>query len=230
MKISLFVARIAERFARHPWWVLGVTLALSIIALWATLQLPIYTSRQALLPKNTEVTQRFDAFLKNFGAASDLIIVLEGAPTETLETYATQLANKLRVEPEIGLATDRLDMGFFLQHAYLLMPSSSLEQIVSLLGKPTPTTSAKSGLPLQNALQEGVKWSKNHPPLAEMGFSIENAGQTLGFADFILGQWHRYLFSDKTPDGLDWNDLLSQNGAGGMGNGYFTSRARRQQS
>ena len=222
VNISQQVARIAERFARHPWWVLGVTLALSTIALWATLQLPIYTSRQALLPKNTEVTQRFDAFLKNFGAASDLIVVLEGAPTESLEAYASELAAKLRVEPEIGLATDRLDLGFFLQHAYLLMPSSSLDQLVSMLSK-TPSTT-KNGLPLQTALEEGVKWSKDHPPLAEMGFSLENAGQTLGLADFVLGQWQRYLSADKIPDGLDWNDLLSKNGAGGMGNGYFTSR------
>ncbi|MFZ4699709.1 MAG: hypothetical protein ACOYMG_06625, partial [Candidatus Methylumidiphilus sp.] len=108
MNISHQVTRIAERFARYPWWILGIALALSILAGWAALQLPIYTSRQALLPKNTAVTQRFDAFLKNFGAASDLIVVLEGAPHGELAAYATELAAKLRTEPEIGLATDRL--------------------------------------------------------------------------------------------------------------------------
>ena len=222
VNISHQVTRIAERFARYPWWILGIALALSILAGWAALQLPIYTSRQALLPKNTAVTQRFDAFLKNFGAASDLIVVLEGAPHGELEAYATELAAKLRTEPEIGLATDRLDMRFFLERAYLLMPSASLNQIGSIFGNPSKTT--LKGFQLEKALVQGLSWTKNHPPLAEIGFSIENAGQTLGAAAFFLEEWQRFLSSDKPPGELDWGRLLSQNGAAGMGNGYFTSR------
>jgi predicted RND superfamily exporter protein len=222
VNISQQVTRIAERLARHPWRVLGIALVLSIIALWATVQLPIYTSRQALLPKDTEVTRRFDAFLKDFGAASDLIIVLEGAPRGELEQYAGELAARLRAEPEIGLATDRLDLGFFLEHAYLLMPTASLDQIGSILGKPAKP--APKGLQLETALEQGLAWVKGHPPLGDMGFTIDNAAQTLGVADFFLGEWQRWLSAEPPPDGLDWDRLLARLGAKGMGNGYFTSR------
>lgn len=188
---------------------------------WSTLQLPIYTSRQALLPKNTEVTQRFDAFLKNFGAASDLIVVLEGAPREKLETYATELATQLRAEPEIGLATDRLDLQFFMDHAYLLMPYASLEQLGAFLGKPPQPA---KGFSLEKSLQEGLSWSNNHPPLTDIGFNIQNAEKTLGAAAFFLEEWQRFLSSDTAPATLDWDRLLGTQGAAGLGNGYFTSR------
>ncbi|MDD5322300.1 MAG: hypothetical protein PHD43_17145, partial [Methylococcales bacterium] len=49
MKITQHAAKLAEYFARNPWWILGAALALSILAGWATAQLPLHTSRQALL-------------------------------------------------------------------------------------------------------------------------------------------------------------------------------------
>jgi hypothetical protein len=70
-----------------------------VLAAWATIRLPVYTSRQALLPQNSDVAQRLDSFLAKFGAASDLIVVLEGAPREELEAFATELATRLRTEP-----------------------------------------------------------------------------------------------------------------------------------
>ncbi len=224
MKISQLVSRIVERIAQHPWRILSLALVLSILAGWAAAQLPIYTSRQALLPKNTEVTQRFDAFLKNFGAASDLIVVLEGRPLAELEAYAAELAGKLRGEPEIGMATDRLDMHFFLEHAYLLMPSANLDQISQWLGKPAESAWLSGNFGLQQSLQKGLGWTKNHPPLADSGFNIENAGQTLGMAAFVLEEWQRWLSSEQTPEGLDWGRLLNKQGAAGVNNGYFTSR------
>ena len=224
MNISQLVTRIAERFARHPWWILGIASVLSILAVWATLQLPIYTSREALLPKNTEVTQRFDRFLKNFGAASDLIVVLEGAPRQELEHFATELAAKLRTEPEVGLATDRLDPQFFLEHAYLLMPSSALSQLGSLLEKSPSSAKPSKNIPIEQSIANGLRWTKDHPPLAETGFSLENAGQTLQAAAFFLGEWQRFLSAEQAPTDLNWDKLLSEHGAGGVGNGYFTSR------
>ena len=223
MKISQLVTRKVESIARHPWRILGLALVLSILAGWAAAQLPIYTSRQALLPKNTEVTQRFNSFLDKFGAASDLIVVLEGSKREELETFASQLAEKLRGEPEIGMATDRLDMRFFLDHGYLLMPSANLGEIGSLLRKPSESPGLKDGFELENSLQKGLNWTKTHPPLTKIGFNLENAQQTLGMAIFFLEEWQRWLSSDTAPSQLDWSRLLVKQTAG-MNNGYFTSR------
>ena len=212
-----------ERIARYPWRILGLALLLSILAGWAAAQLPIYTSRQALLPKDTEVTQRFNSFLSKFGAASDLIVVLEGSKREELEIFATQLADKLRGEPEIGMATDRLDMRFFLEHAYLLMPSADLGEISSLVRKPSASTGLKDGFELENGLQKGLNWTKAHPPLTNIGFDLEKARQTLGMASFFLEEWQRWLSSDTAPSELDWGRLLNKLSAG-VNNGYFTSR------
>ncbi len=212
-----------ESIARYPWRILGLALVLSILAGWAAAQLPIYTSRQALLPKDTEVTQRFNSFLSKFGAASDLIVVLEGSKREELEIFATELAEKLRGEPEIGMATDRLDMRFFLEHAYLLMPSADLGEISSLVRKPSESAGLKEGFELENGLQKGLNWTKARPPLTNIGFDLEKARQTLGMASFFLEEWQRWLSSDTAPSELDWGRLLNKLSAG-VNNGYFTSR------
>ena len=223
MKISQLVTRMVESIARYPWRILGLALVLSILAGWAAAQLPIYTSRQALLPKDTEVTQRFNSFLSKFGAASDLIVVLEGSKREELEIFATELAEKLRGEPEIGMATDRLDMRFFLEHAYLLMPSADLGEISSLVRKPSESAGLKEGFELENGLQKGLNWTKARPPLTNIGFDLEKARQTLGMASFFLEEWQRWLSSDTAPSELDWGRLLNKLSAG-VNNGYFTSR------
>ncbi len=103
------VARVAERCARHPRGVLAFALVLSILSGLASARLAVYTSRQALLPKDTEVVRRLDSFLTKFGAASDLIVVLEGARRAELTSFATELAAGLRAEPAIGQVTERLD-------------------------------------------------------------------------------------------------------------------------
>jgi len=219
VKITQQAAKVAEYFARHPWWILGAALALSIVAGWATAQLPVHTSRQALLPQDTAVAKRFNAFLTNFGAASDLIVVLEGAPRAEMERFAADLAAGLRTEPEIGQATDRLDMGFFLDHAYLLTPPEPLDALAQLPGK---AGAAPGGL--EENLRKALSWTKNHPPLGEAGTDLKTAEAGLETADFFLEEWQRWLSADSAPAGVDWGRLLAKHGAGGMADGHFASR------
>ena len=218
MKISQRAAKLAECFARNPWWVLGVALALSILAGWATAQLPVYTSRLALLPQNTAVAKRFNDFLKNFGAASDLMVVLEGAPRSELESFANDLAAKLRIEPEVGQATSRLDMAFFLDHAYLLMPSEGLDKLAVMAKQPIP------GGGMEENLRKALSWSKDHPPLGGTDTDLQTAEASLNLTVFFLEEWQRWLSAETAPIGLDWSRLLAKNGAGGMADGYFASR------
>ena len=121
------VKRLAIRCASHPFAVIGIALLVSLLAIQAAIQLPVYTSRQALLPQNTEVAARLNRFLETFGAASDLVVALENAPRETMEAFATELASNLRTQPEIAQAAERLDTDFFLHQAYLIMPVSQLK-------------------------------------------------------------------------------------------------------
>ncbi len=218
MKITQRAAKLAECFARNPWRVLGVALALSILAGWATMQLPVHTSRQALLPQDTPVAVRFNDFLKNFGAASDLMVVLEGAPRNELESFASELAAKLRVEPEIDQATARLDMTFFLDHSYLLMPSEGLDKLAALANQPVPDGG------LEENLRKALSWSKDHPPLGGTDTDLQTAEAGLNLVAFFLEEWQRWLSVETAPAAMDWNRLLANNGAGGMADGYFSSR------
>ncbi len=219
MKISQRAAKLAEYFARNPWRILAVALLLSMLAVWAAAQLPVLTSRQALLPQNTAVAKRFNEFLKNFGAASDLMVVLEGAPRNELESFADELAAKLRTEPEISEATSRLDMTFFLEHAYLLMPAEGLDKLAALANPPI-----KDDGGMEENLRKALNWTKGHPPLGGTDTDLKTAETSLNLAAFFLEEWQRWLSAETAPAGLDWNRLLVKNGAGGMSNGYFASR------
>ena len=218
MKITQRAAKLAEYFARNPWWVLGVALLLSILAGWATAQLPVHTSRQALLPQNTAVAKRFNDFLKNFGAASDLMVVLEGAPRSELESFANDLANKLGAEPEIAQATARLDLAFFLKHAFLLMPIEGLDKLAEMANQPILSGG------MEENLRKALVWSKDHPPLGGTDTNLKTAEASLNLASFFLEEWQRWLTLETAPTEMDWNRLLAKNGAGGMADGYFTSR------
>lgn len=218
MKFNQRIARIAECFARNPKRVLSVALALSILAVWATLQLPVNTSRQALLPQNTEVARRFNDFLKNFGAASDLIVVLEGAPRSELESFADQLSSKLAAEAEIDQATSRLDMAFFLEHAYLPMPVESLDKLAAIANQPMPVEGG-----LEENLRKALNWSKDHPAMGGTDIDLQTAEASLNLASAFLEEWQRWLSVDTAPTGLDWSHLLAKSGVKGMSDGYFAS-------
>ena len=208
MKITQRAAKLAECFARNPCRVLGVALALSILAGWATMQLPVHTSRQALLPQDTPVAVRFNDFLKNFGAASDLMVVLEGAPRSELELFANELAAKLQAEPEIDQATARLDMTFFLDHSYLLMPSEGLDKLAALANRPIPDGG------LEENLRKALGWSEDHPPLGGTDTDLKTAEAGLNLVAFFLEKWQRWLSVETAPTALDWSRLLSNNGPG----------------
>jgi predicted RND superfamily exporter protein len=218
MKTVQRIVHLAEYSARNPWRILGMALALSILAGWATAQLPVYTSRQVLLPQNTAVAKRFNEFLKNYGAASDLIVVLEGAPRSELESFANDLAAKLRMEPAVAQASARLDMAFFLNHAYLLMPAESLDKLAALADQPIPAGGVEENL------RKALNWSKDHPPLGGTDTGLQTAEASLNLAAFFLEEWQRWLAAETAPAGLDWNRLLAKSGAGGIANGYFASR------
>ncbi|NOT10338.1 MAG: MMPL family transporter [Methylococcaceae bacterium] len=218
MKINQRASRLAEYFARNPWWVLGLALALSILAIGATAQLPIYTSRQALLPQNTAVAKRFNDFLKNFGAASDLMVVLEGASRSEMESFANDMAAKLQVEPEIGQATSHLEMAFFLDHSYLLMPVKGLDTLAAFANQTV------LGVEMEEILSKALSWTKDHPPLGGADADLQTADTSLNLASFFLEEWLRWLSVDIVPAGLDWNRLMTQSGAGSMSDGYFASR------
>ncbi len=211
------VSRLARTSARHPWLVLTVTLILSVFAIQAASRLPVYTSRQALLPQDTEVAWRFNRFLEKFGAASDLVVTLENAPRADLEAYATELASRLKKEPEIDQATERLDSRFFIEHAYLLMPQSQLAGLNTLL----ENTGVAEPATLESLLQNAQGLLAMPASMSDVDLTQANTGLKVMRA--ALGEWQRWINSESVTDHIDWSGILTSVGAGPLGDGYFAS-------
>lgn len=218
MSIPRLIAALARRCALHPWYVLSLAALLSVLASYAAVQLPVHTSRQALLPQDTEVAQRLNSFLEKFGAASDLMVVIEGAPRAELESFATELAVRLRREPEIAQVTERLDPAFFLQHAYLLIPTAQLDSLSSLFD---PAANGKL-LTLTEALTQVQTVMAAPPSMANADIRTVTDGIKAGNA--LLAEWSRWLEAPAAPRGLGWPALSAAVGAGELGSGYFASR------
>lgn len=218
MDFNRQVAKVAERLAKYPYTVLALSVLISLLSGWAITYLPVYTSRQALLPQNTEVIQRLDAFLAAFGAASDLIVVLEGAPRDELEAFARELAGSLREQPEIARVDAHLETAFFLEHAYLLMPDRWFDRIVSLMN-----SSAGHQTPgLDKSLRRASSWIQQ--PSSMTDISIQTAAESLVGVGFFLDEWKRWLTTEQVPRELDLYPLLSHYGAGELARGDFASR------
>ncbi|MGZ8243176.1 MMPL family transporter [Methylomagnum sp.] len=222
LDLSRHAAQLAEQCARRPWHILTLALLVSLLSVWATAHLPIYTSRQALLPQNTPVAERLNGFLKKFGAASDLIVVLEGAPPAELEAYANTLAERLRAEPEIGQVSERLDVRFLLEHGFLMAPPERLDQFGAALDKLAGMDLPGDTRGLDAALRKGLAWLEKPPPMGDT--DLHAAEQSLEALGFFLGEWQRWLTAEAPPTDLEWTRLLAQFGAGELGKGYFTSR------
>ena len=127
------IKKAARYSAEHTWLVLSVALVLTLLSIWGISKLPVYTARQALLPKKTAVAQRLQKFMDKFGSASDLIVVLENAPQAEMESFATDLAGELRVQPEISQVSERLDLDFFLKNAFLMIPADQMKQLSKVM-------------------------------------------------------------------------------------------------
>jgi len=210
------VIRMARASAQHPWFVLSFTLVVSVLALLAASHLPVYTSRQALLPQNTEVAWRLNRFLEKFGAASDLVVALENAPRADMESYATELAKRLKAEPEIDQATERLDSRFFIEHAYLLIPPA---QLAGLDGMLTRAASAEPAT-LESLFDNAQRMLSLPATMTDVDLNQANIG--LKAAAALLDEWQRWVNTQPATE-IDWSGLLNSVGAGALGDGYFAS-------
>jgi len=219
--MNRLVRSLAFLSARHPWWVLGTALIISLLAVQAVTHLPVLTSRQALLPQNTGVAGRLNRFLDKFGAASDLVVVLENAPKDSLQSFATELASRLSAEPEIAHATERLDTDFFAHHAYLLITSPQLASLENLL---ITAAAAKKPADFDSLLKQANDVIARPQDPANIDLPQMLTG--LKALSSLLEEWRRWLSNDPSPAQVNWDGLLSAAGAQALTNqGYFASRS-----
>ncbi|MEN9681266.1 MAG: hypothetical protein RLZZ627_1159 [Pseudomonadota bacterium] len=212
--LKSLIYSLSIRSARHPWWVLLVASAITALALFASVHLPVYTSRQALLPQDTEVAHRLNRYLETFGASSDLVVVLENAPRSELESFAGELATRLRTQPEIAQATDRLDTGFLHDHLYLILPYEQLTQ----LEKGLIAASKMPKMGIESLLALATQTGK---PAGEV--DIQRALIGIKGATAFVQEWQRWLDGKNASGEIDFDPILKAVGAEQLGKGYFTS-------
>ncbi len=219
------IKKAARYSAEHPWLVLSVALVLTLLAIWGISKLPVYTAREALLPKKTAVAQRLQKFMDKFGSASDLIVVLENAPQAEMESFATDLAGELRVQPEISQVSERLDLDFFLKNAFLMIPADQMKQLSKVMDFFKKRKIPPEWPGLKKGLDRAEKWLQDPPPLSDIDINIKTAEDSVDLLVFLLEEWQRFLESDNPrPSKVDWNRLLAKHGAEGLTKSYFSSR------
>ncbi len=219
------IKKTARFSAEHPWLILSIALVLTLLSIWGLSRLPVYTSRKALLPKETPVAKRLQKFIDKFGSASDLIVVLENAPRAELESFASDLADALRVQPEISQASERLDMEFFLNNAFLMIPADQLKQLSRVMDFFNKKKKTPAWPGLNRVLGQTEKWLQHPPPLSDLNLDLKTAQESVELSVFILEEWQRFLESDHpNPSIIAWNRLLAEFGAEGLTKSYFSSK------
>lgn len=220
------VEKSAAGIARRPWRVLLVALILTGLATAGVASIPFITSRKALLPKQADVTVRLERFLTKFGAASDLIVVIEGAPRRAMERFAADLAEDLRKLPTIRQVSERVDLIFFFKHAYLLVPPKPMRQFASVLQRLIGVPPRKELANWDDAFHRVEPWLDNPPPLSTVEVDLQTAEGGLRMILFFAEEWLRWLEERKVPEEIAWQRFLAHYGAGELaaGKGYYTSR------
>ena len=216
--LQTFVFNLSRFSSRNPRTILMIAGILSALALTASVNLPVYTSRQALLPQDTEVAKRLNRYLDSFGASSDLVVALENAPRKDLESFATQLAENLRGTPEIAQATDRIDVDFIKSHLYLMIPSDALHEG----GQYLESVSSIELSSLGDLLEAG---SKIKPEQFEKEKDISIIESGIDAVSSLMNQWQNSIENSALPPTeLNFDGVMKAFGAEQLTNGYFASR------
>ena len=209
--------------ARNPVRVLIVALLITVAAGWIASHLPILTSRKAMFPSDTPELVRLNNFLQEFGTGSNLMVVMKDAPLPILKAFSTEFAKRLRHEPEIGEATERLNLDFFAKNAFLMGPPQLLEQIRQWMIKYNNVLKIPGTITLKQAMDRVEKWLADPPPIPVDNVDMRAAKQGLHLVNLILNQWLRWVKAPKIPERIPWERLVNRPEVEHFlrGDGYF---------
>lgn len=202
-----------------------VVLVLTVLSAWGSSKIRIFTARNAIFPKYIDVYQRLDSFLQKFGAVSELVVVVEDAPQEQREAFATELASRLRQQPEIRHAIERLDTRFMLKHAYLLVPPKQLSRFTSVLERLAEVPVSTGVVHWEDILKKAENWLENPPSFSGVDINLETTEKSLHPLLVFLEQWYHFLKSQEVPESIPWHAFIpgQSNNLFLKGGGYFSS-------
>lgn len=210
------------RLIKAPGLALGLAAALTALALWAGLGLPFLTARSAMFPKDLPQAQRFERYLANYGAANDLIVVLEGDDKAQLDAFAQAYAARVTADPTVRSASHGIGLDVIGPLAWVLVPPDALGRAAGALGEalaggeePVPGTWAAALGAGAAALEEGAP--------TPQGVTPAQIAQGVDGLRWFLTRWRHWIEAPTAPAALDLTDLLAPYGAAQAADGAFRS-------
>lgn len=224
-KIEFLFERLVEASAKRPFVFLGVGVLLCGVSVWALNSMSLSTSRAAVVSNASPEVQRFEHYMTNFDAASDMIIAIEGVPRKDLEEYTIELSKRLEQIPEVSVVDSRLDLGFFVSHSYTLLTDKQFDQVTSFMNG-LLDLNGKMPADMEAALKLGEEHFGNPPSPSTSNLDMSEVQNHLNKIQLFLDEWLRWLEAEEIPENIAWGNLFAdQPEAQKMvtGNGFYDS-------
>ncbi|MCK4639843.1 MAG: MMPL family transporter [Candidatus Marinimicrobia bacterium] len=140
------LSKLAKLHANHPWRMLIVVTAITIICTILTSQIQISPKWSDMLPKGDKRTAEFDRILDEFVSASSIVIVVQGEE-DKIKAFADTIAPKLlapipnpenRTEKKIYVrrVDYKQDVDFIRNHGFALIKESDLKNMRDIFQDP----------------------------------------------------------------------------------------------
>ncbi len=185
--------------------ILIAILALTFITALFIPGLKISTSRQDLIPADHPEQARYLKFVKEFGAADNLILVLEGE-TDVLKASADAFAAELNKETKwVDSIFYRVDTDLVMRHAPLFVPEDQLEAGLKILRKRQSVITKVTNL---NNLIEILNEIKTSMKISSSQFDPEIAQYVIHGLNTFFQEWGEWI-NDPTHNSIEMlNKLL----------------------
>lgn len=136
--LAAVLVRLAQIAWRRPWAVLGGALVTTVLALWTVQDLRIDATFMGILDDDNPAAQRLIEYSDRFGAASGLLLVIEGGTEEERRLVSAEAARILSETPGVVEATSRVDVDLVLEHGLVLADDEQFGQVHARLEQLRP--------------------------------------------------------------------------------------------
>lgn len=123
------MVRILRVVTGRPIATLAISLAVTILAVYAGLQLEIRTDMKDLFPEHTPHVVRMKEIEALLGYTSQIKLIIGSPDRDANIRFATALADEVSVHPRVERVECRRDVEFFRRRALLFLPLEELEQV-----------------------------------------------------------------------------------------------------
>ena len=168
--LAALLVRLAGLAWNRPKTVLAVAAAITALSLVAISDLRVDATFMGILDDDNPAAERLVEYSDRFGAASGLLLVIEGGTEDERRDVAAQAAEALNQAPAVVHASARVDPDLVLEHGLMLADDARFEEIEQSLDALRPVLVA---LDDEASLASGL--GALRAQVAE-GFSARSAG------------------------------------------------------